>query len=376
MKKIKIGLITTLNTNLGDDLIRKGIINLIESIYSGYEIEYVMVNKHNPYTVYPFSHPVFLLNYIGEYFKTNFLKNLRDKITKFGFSKFDKCDIIIQCGAPVLWPDCNENEWAIPLWEQIIGRLYLKKFVFNIAAGSCYPMENQPQFVQQENAKKYLKRIYDYCRLTTVRDSLSKKLFESIHCSETILLPCTAFLSAKNEKIINENGYILINYMEGGGHYDWDQKIDNKKWERTIKDFIDKYKNKNKIAFLCHDKKEYELAKKLAPELPVILPESTDNYFNELFDCKFAICNRMHASVALASIGIPSIAICTDTRLLMVKEIGLPVYYIKDADFDTLEKEVINLSKNLKKENERLIELKKNTFTSYFELLTKYLPKI
>lgn len=54
---MKIGLISTINTNIGDDFIRQGICLLLKKVFKNHEIEFININKHTPLTVYPKWHP-------------------------------------------------------------------------------------------------------------------------------------------------------------------------------------------------------------------------------------------------------------------------------------------------------------------------------
>jgi hypothetical protein len=72
----------------------------------------------------------------------------------------------VQCGAPVLWPNCNKCEWAEPLWYSVIGRLHKKTPVLNLAAGSCYPWEKQPEKIAIQRTRifennQFILRGYD-----------------------------------------------------------------------------------------------------------------------------------------------------------------------------------------------------------------------
>lgn len=364
---MRIGLITTLNTNIGDDLIREGIRLILDSIFTSCEINYIPINKHRPYTVYPQWHPL------------NILPHGKRKIGRYlhvlGLTKFDNCDLIVQCGAPVLWPNCHRNEWAEPIWNQVIGRLYEKIPVFNIAAGSCYPWENQPEKISDPEDEKYLRNILRYCRVTTVRDKLAHRLVSSLG-SEARFLPCSAFVSAINsvESKDDEKSLVLINYMKGGGHYDWRQNIEPATWEIAVKTLIDRLKSRHELAFLCHNEEEYNLASCLAPELRRFWPKSISEYYGMIKNTKAAICNRMHASVALAGLGIPSVSVCTDTRLLMVEALGLPCFYVKEADAGILEYELEMLIKNSEKEKERLLELRAGTWDQYVKIIQQNIP--
>lgn len=372
---MKIGLITTLDTNIGDDFIREGICRVLEEIFKSKGIEFVSINKHRPYTAYPAWHPIHLGDIadilpVGK----DFVRRTADDLfSTMGLSRFDDCDLIVQCGAPVFWPNCSQNEWARPLWKDIIGRLHERIPVINLAAGSCYPWARQPSKIDTPEDEKYLKAILSYCRLTTVRDHLSQELCKTLG-REVPLIPCSALLAGKGRKVQNtQSGCILINYMIGGGHYAWDQEIDNRKWENTVKTLIARLSKQHKLAFLCHDEQEFYLTKKLAPELPVFFPKSPQEYLDCVSESMFAICNRMHASVALAGLGISSIAICTDTRLLMVSQIGLTTHYVKDVNADVLEDETENGVKSVRSERDRLLALQSHTWENYISVIKEAL---
>jgi hypothetical protein len=157
--------------------------------------------------------------------------------------------------------------------------------------------------------------------------------------------------------------------MAGGGHYDWEQGINAGDWENAIRKVIHDLGKRHKLAFLCHDEKENSLAHELNANIPVFFPKSPTEYFDCVSHAKFGICNRMHASVGMAGMGIPSIAVCTDTRLLMVAELGLPVHYVKDVDAGILEEESENFLKELRSEKERLLALKESTRRRYLSAI-------
>lgn len=369
---MRIGLITTLDTNIGDDFIREGICRVLAEVFKGQQIEFVSVNKHKPYTVYPAWHPIHLGDIadrlpVGQ----NIVRQSADYFfSKMGFSRFDDCDLIVQCGAPVFWPDCHANEWAKPLWHEVVGRLYKRIPVLNLAAGSCYPWERQPTEITEPNDARYLKAILSYCRLTTVRDTLSQILCESLG-TQVPLIPCSASLASGTLRGgVKSDGIVLINYMSGGGHYDWEQGIDPSIWHQTIKALITRLRKGHKVAFLCHNETEYNLAHELDPAIHRLFPKTPEEYFTVVSDAKAAVCNRMHASVGMAGMGIPSVAVCTDTRLLMVKAFGLPSFYVKEANLELLETSVESLIANGRQERERLLALREDTWNRYIKVVS------
>lgn len=374
---MRIGLITTLSTNIGDDLIRRGICILLQEIFKTQKIEFISINKHYPLTVYPGWHPIHFSKIVHRLPRVGAQTfSLIENVTsKLGLSFFDSCDLIIQCGAPVLWPGCHKCEWAEPLWHHVIGRLHQRIPVINIAAGSCYPWENQPDDITDTKDREFLQKILGYCKLTTARDMLAQRLCTHLG-TKTPFLPCTAFLSAglQTNNIQSDNeGVVLINYMDGGGHFEWNQKIDPSIWEKTIKTLINRLKPRHKLAFLCHNESEYIVSQNLDPTIFCFWPKTPDEYFNTVLNAKAAICNRMHASIALASLGIPSVAVCTDTRLMMVDAIGLPNFFVSDVTVDLLEDQIENLLNHRHQEQMRLLTLRSEIWSNYISLISNTL---
>lgn len=373
MKKIKIGLLTTINTNIGDDFIREGVKSVLSRIFCDRKILYVEVNKHKPFTAYPVYNPVSLIELLPDR-RRRFYPFLSQFISKLFSTKYDKCDLIINCGTPVIWNGCSYAEWAKVIWEHVFGRLSNKVPIMNLAAGSCYPFENQPKSFKDisENDAIYIKKISKIACLTTTRDVVAKKIFEESG-EDISLLPCAAFISNFNVSIKNERNWFIINYMEGAGHYDFSQNIDKDKWEQIIKDVINKYRDKYKIVFLAHNKREFDISKIIDPTIPVCLPKTVEEYFSIISNGKIALCNRLHASIALAGLGIPSVSVGTDTRLMMVEQIGLPTFYVKDVTWEKLNEKIIYLENNYENEYIRLKNLQKETYLNYKVIIEKSL---
>ncbi|MCB0083466.1 MAG: polysaccharide pyruvyl transferase family protein [Caldilineaceae bacterium] len=371
MSTIKIGLITTLNTNIGDDLIRVGIGHILAEVFRDRTIEYVMVNKHKPLSVYEKGHPIHLAEMAHALPRGGgYVFKLAERLgAQLQHSRFDQCDLIVQCGAPVFWPGCHNVEWAEPLWKHVVGRLAQRIPVFNLAAGSAYPWQAQPTVFEDEADKAYAADLLGYCQLTTVRDRLAKKLCDSLG-SNVPQLPCTAFLSSAGQQMdAQPDKYILINYMAGGGHFKWNQPIDSARWQGVVSELIAKIGRRHKVGLLCHNGEEYELAEKLAPSLPRFLPQSPQEFMAVASTAKAALCNRMHAAVGLASMGVPSIAVCTDTRLLMLETLGLPHYYVEETSVGQLEAELESLVADHEKWHNQLDNLRIETCQKYISLV-------
>jgi len=125
--------------------------------------------------------------------------------------------------------------------------------------------------------------------------------------------------------------------------------------------------------FLAHNLKELALAADIWPNLPRICPASVRDYFEIARDAAFGVVNRLHASVALAGLGIPSLAVGTDSRNLMVELTGLPVFYVKEAALDRIIATIDYLQSHRDLESRRLLALQEATLTEYQDYLRPYL---
>ncbi len=161
--------------------------------------------------------------------------------------------------------------------------------------------------------------------------------------------------------------------MEGGGHYDLGQGIDGAAWKQTALDLIARLRTRYELRFLCHNETEYRLAGDLEPTIHRLWPKTADEFFTVVAGAKGAVCNRLHASVALAGLGVSSVAVGADTRMLMLDEIGLPFFYVKDADAENLEVVLEDLLARRDVESERLIELRQRTLRTYCEKMAEAL---
>lgn len=372
---MKIGLLSTVDTNIGDDFIRIGIQFLLKQLCLA-NPEYIIVNKHRPLNailpdILPRSNMMSKVHYsagriLGELLGRN-LKSL-----------FDGCDLIIQCGTPILWNGCSKSEWAGFIWRGVFPRLAGRVPILNLAGGSCYSWMNNESVQLCSDDKEFAELMVNIADLTTVRDSLAHKIFLNIG-SEVDLYPCTAFLaplSFQNELYEAAKGIssidVVFNFMSGAGHFDFDHLSIHDEWEKC---FIESYniikQKKYRTAFICHDDKELVLAKKIDPCVPALRFKNPLDYFVAMANVKGALVNRLHAAVALGGLGIPTVSLGSDTRILMVRQLGMPCHWVGSLpSAKSLVDELENLM--LGDERARLIDLKHSLKKSYIEIMKPF----
>ncbi len=371
---MKLGLLTTINTNIGDDFIREGLVHCVQKILPATKLEIVLVNKHEPETIYPRWHPIRLFD--RKKFKPRFLtKPIRVLAGRFlpplGGTRFDDCDVLIQCGTPILWQNCRHSEWARLIWQEVLARLARAGTpLLNLGGGACYPWEQLPETLAGDPDETFARLMLDAAHLTTVRDRLARKLFASVG-GDVRELCCPALLAAQaHVRPVQPTRKVLINYMAGGGHFLWNQAIDPKLWEQTMRTIVAQLAQAGwQPVFLAHDAKELNLAAELWPDLPRVCPAGVREYFEFVRDAAFGVVNRMHASVALAGLGIPSVAVGTDSRNLMVGRVGLPVFYVKEATPERMRATIDELQRSRELESQRLLALRETTLKEYTDCM-------
>jgi hypothetical protein len=377
LRAIHVGLVTTLNTNIGDDFIREGLIHVIERLVPGGRVRYTTINKHEPGTVYETWHPVRWLysKNLRRRRKTGRLRRWAARcLPPFGFSRFDKCDIIVQCGTPVIWDGCRNSEWAGLIWRDVLARLTNRGVpVLNLGGGSCYPLERCPTTLIGSPDEGFVRLMLETARLTTVRDRLAQQLFGSLGHT-TARLCCPALLTA--QAYINPTPptrKVLINFMQAGGHSDWGQKIEPLAWESTMDEVITQLCVEGwQPLIIAHNQKEFEMARLRWPHLPRTCPSRPLEYFEIARDAAFGVFNRMHASLALAGLGIPSVALGTDSRNLMVENLGLPALFVKEATAGRILAAIAELVHYREAESRRLLVLREATLRNYEDCLRTF----
>ena len=371
---MKIGLLSTIDTNIGDDFIRCGITHVIEGLRRGRDVEYVVINKHKPDSV-QFKWQLPLKRFTDYRPRTWPLRAwIRNNCPWFAWSRFDPCDLLIQCGAPVLWNGCGHSEWATPIWRDVLNRLSQQgKPVLNIGGGATYAWENRPETLRGDADEDFVRLMLQSCCLTTARDRLSQRLFSSLGYDVEVLC-CPAILAGQAyTEPTAATRKVVVNYMEGGGHFDWGQGIDKTHWQDTMSEVVRALHSQGwQVVLLAHDAKEHELARRIWPEYRCERPDTLESYFTFIRDAAFGVFNRMHASVAAAGLGVPSVAVGTDARNLMVAETELPVFYVKETTPEGLLRETQRLVDRRQSEGNRLLDLRAKTQRRYEELLAPF----
>jgi hypothetical protein len=366
---MKIGLISTFDGNIGNDLLREGVIRLLSEHFEDQPLEFVYVDRLNPYSVYPPGHPVRIAQSVSNVPGLSRLVHHVERVTySWGLSRLDDCELVVLCGIPYVKSGCASGESITPLWDHVIARLSAcGTSVWHLAAGSRYPMERLPERVDLEDAA-FLSRAVKMCRVTTVQDAVAQQVLGALGF-ELPLLASPALLAGRGRPLTDSQGdFVAVNYLQGAGPDRPVETVDPNAWERTFLGLID-HVGRSSVLWVCHSDKETEWAARLAPEVRRYRPRGVEDFFQTLRGAKAGVVNRMQTAVAMAGMGIPSIAVGTDTPLQTVSAIGLPAIYAKDASLETLKRELSRLIGQRDAERRRLLHLREQTWSGYLSHL-------
>lgn len=369
---MNITFITTVNHNVGDDFIREGLKYILTKYFGKEKLKFTNIHKHSPITSrYGFENVRNLA--------TSMKWDAKIPLKPFFIpDRIKSADLVVQSGAPVYWchPNngCHQNEWYQPLIKYRWIPLHKKGAkLANLAAGSCQHYHSDgKEFLDYPEVINYIKKFYDLCTVTTVRDTLSGNILEHLGLDVPVI-PCSSIFAKDYYNVKAESGeYVVLNYMKGGAHYTFGQSIDFEAWQNNFKNFYEIIKKKENIVFSCHNQKEVDEVKELDSNAQIFY--SKDKYLDYIkfyAKAKFGIMNRIHGAFLIASFGKPAIIIGNDTRARMSSEIGLQNFFVNDVSVDLLLEKYEFLRNGSDSYNEKFERIKLKAEQDYLENLSK-----
>ncbi|MFZ2122405.1 MAG: polysaccharide pyruvyl transferase family protein [Rhodoferax sp.] len=366
----QVSIITTVRHNIGDDFVREGILSILSDVAKFDKVE--LIHKHSPVTTAYGYEGIRRLRVSRVVEPVLRVLGTKDRIAD--------ADLLIQSGAPVYWchsggPHCADNEWFDPL----IRKRFLKdrrgrKFL-NIAGGSCQRYHSDGSEVAHcPKCKAYIAEFFDACDLTLLRDSLAQRMLQ-LAGRDAAVLPCTSIFARDHFKIAPINGgYIVVNFMETGGHYTFGQAIDADKWRKNFVEIVNKLASHGRVVAACHTVTEEKLAKQVVPNVETyIVPDEHVAFMNFYAGARFAVVNRVHAGFMMASLGKPAAVIGNDSRALMIKNLNLTPHYVEDINSGLIDQMIDELLLREQSYQDEIEAIRTTARSAYVEAISKVL---
>lgn len=330
---MKFSFITTLDHNIGDDFVREGLIDLIAGISPNATL--TSVHKHAPVSA----------TYGFGSVRSPRLSRLLDPIVRLPPvpDRIMEADVVVQSGAPIYWchpkgPHCADVEWFKPLIHGRYERSPRGKRLLNLGGGSCQTYHPSPgHHAPCPRCTAYMTDLFDRCHLTLLRDRLAQDLLARAGRHADVL-PCPSIFARDRFGIAPAAGeYIVLNFMERGGHFAFGQSIDASEWRANFALLVTAAQKMGRVVLSCHSKEEYRLAGEFLPSVErFIVPNDHVEFMRFYARASFGVVNRVHAAFMMASLGKPVAVIGSDSRALMIENLGLPHCFVSDANYDVL----------------------------------------
>ena len=350
---LKIGFLTTLGVNVGDDFIRHGIRHCFDRL----AVPWIpfFVNKHDSQSLY----------------------ETRDGEVDRLDNKIFEADIFVQSGSPVYWHHGEHGhrstmaEWHEWAWEKGLLASTEAPVLLNLGAGSCQPWGDAgDSFVRDPECASFAQRVGARSRLTTVRDSVASSMLTQLKVPHSCL-PCPAFVAGASFSTQSAAGTLIgINVMPKGGHFEFQENRGALNWARRLHDMLRTLRREGHLLFICHSIDEKHFAEMFAVgnERIFYSPNFRD-YFDvfRMLSCTFS--NRVHAAVTAAGFGVPGLIAGTDTRVQIGQWLGLEVVHSPELVPDEAAGMIVDLLKDRRKHRERLLCLRDEVEARYLNLL-------
>ncbi|WP_152415473.1 hypothetical protein [Caenispirillum salinarum] len=347
----------------------------------GEDVRIAHFEQHHPFSVYPEGHWTRWIDKL----RHDRLMWLRRRLARedvyqkmWAQTQPLEFDLAVACGGPNLVSGAAATPQMRLLMHHFNGAFAFRGTpVLDAAVGSGFPLERIPERLSPEDEAFY-KTSTGITRAITVREHDACRLYGTIGV-EAPVIPCIAIGSgrffqrfrdeADRSGTPRDERPIIINFQAKGSNTDWDQGVDPAAWMDLVRGVVaDLRADGQRVELLCHSLYERKLARQLAPDLPIHFPQTEEEYGHIIANAKVGFVSRIHAGVALAGIGVPSLVVGNDTRIGTTAEMGLPSYFTKKLDRDTVVAEIRRLVSSADAERERLLALRESVIKRYAEV--------
>lgn len=345
----------------------------------GSNVEIQHFEQHQPMSVYPPPNPLRAVDRFPHGSARPLRRVLNSKrMRRMMFAGLGplRFDLAIACGGPNLVPGGFSSPELGLMLHHLNGAFKHRGVpVIDAGVGAAFPLEQHPKVFESEKDRSFYLELLRNTDFTVVRDYTAKTVVEGLGRSCEIL-PCPAIGSGRFFERHYPSGdqvrdTVLINFQRVGANEDWGQGVNERAWFWTMREVIRQLRSNHKIAMLAHSDTELDLAKQLAPHSEHLRPRSVREYAQVVSRAKGAIVSRVHAAIALAGAGVPSVVVGTDTRLGTVDLIGLPTRYVKNADSGWLVETIEHQLRVRSIESERLLQIRESTVEAYASIFRK-----
>lgn len=371
----KVALLSHRFGNIGHSFMAVGAEEVVAEAF-GPQAEVTHFEQHFPFEVHGKHHSMRRLDppRLGRF--TPLLRALEPELVQRLLWRYTlplEFDLAVACGGPNIVAGGSRSLPLRMMLHYMNGAFRFRGVpLIDAAVGCCFPYERVPDALPPEDAAFY-RAAMERCSVVAVRDPVAARI-RSLLGFEGPLLPCIALAGGRRFEAVaagvrgDGDGYLLVNFQRRGANEDWGQGVDPARWMSVVRNALDILRQRHDIVLVAHSQAESEAARELAPDLPCFRPESVEDYARVAAGAKAGFVSRLHAAIALAGIGVPSLVVGTDTRLGTAELMGLDTAYVKTLSAEEVVERVERLIEIRAAERERLIALREATIREYAKL--------
>jgi len=310
---MNLAIITTTGSNSGDNFIYEGFKNLLPTKHYG---------------------SVFLVN------KVDIPRN--NSYKEF----ISQSDLIVICGSPIFYDKCYKMKWQnnILSYSKSSG-----KKITLIAVGSNFKGSADGKVVIPDTSRdnNYTSFVSRYREVSfgdfTVRDRYCFEFLKNSGISNVKQIVCPSLFAVDDDSVQDECDLIFIIW----GDTFWNCEVPSQKILETCmavqKSLASKIKNK-KVVWVCHDYESYKGLLNHVSRNNILFSNNYIDFFKYYKRCFFAFSMKVHGTMLLASMGVPSLLLQLDSRASIIEALdescvapSTPVEQLTDMCLERIE---------------------------------------
>jgi hypothetical protein len=325
---VKIVLISTLNHNPGDEIIRLGQEHVLRKVFP--DAEFKAVHKHDPRTLFAgFSQRVISPRRL---ISAQLYKLYAATLGSRDRNYLDEADLVVFAGTPFIWRNqvrffratSANAEWVHATWDRLFCQLQGKQ-VMNLAAGTSVTSRAQiDELFEDRPVLGFLRRAVERTCLTTARDILTKQILDKLGF-RVPLIPCSSILSSQGAGLSAQSPeYVVFNVMRAAGPGGRGVSNASNKWRETVSSIVRHIEKNHPVLFVSHSAEDDATTAEWFPHHRRFFSMNPIELLRVYSKALYGICNRVHSGGAIASFGRPVIVIGGDSRVDLIKQFGMP----------------------------------------------------
>jgi hypothetical protein len=336
---MKLAVITTFGFNSGDNFIYEGFKNLfpVESFESVFLINKIDIPRNNTY------------------------KEL-----------IDVADLIVICGSPIFYDKCYRMKWQNKVQEY--SKISGKKIML-LAVGSNFKCSTDgsvsvPDVIQDKNYTQFVKK-YEEASFGdfTVRDRYCLEFIRSTGITDIKQIICPSLFAGNVDKNQKERDLIFIIW----GDILWNCNVPSQRVLEMcgeIKNSLSSSFKDKKIVWVCHDFESYKQLLKQTDKNDILYSNNYIDFLKFYSRCFFAFSVKVHGTMLLASMGVPSLLLQLDSRASIVEPLD-ESYAILSNPVEQLTNMCLEKIKGVSVYRDKIIALKHKYKEEYEEMFSK-----